>query len=179
MRKLRVDETPSLNRLFARAAKSAVKRIHQLEHQNNVTLESIEDIEEKAMVAAKMGKQLHEEREYLARTLLLLQPRSDDKGSGDDIFRDELEESSKVLQFLPRSLVEKFGQPVVTLTGRTPDPFEVALEKTSGEEAVEKYRSDEQILAQKRKDLLQKHSASVEGGVMEEESMDDNQIVFC
>lgn len=176
MRKLRENETPSLNRLFARAAKSAVKRIQQLEHQNNVTLESIEDTEEKAMVAAKMGKQLQEEREYLARTLLLLQPRSDDKGAGDDIFRDEEGESSKVLQFLPRSAVEKFGQPVVTSTGSTPDPFEVALEKTSGEEAIEKFRSDEQKLADKRKGLLQKHSVSGEDDIMEE---DDNQIVFC
>jgi hypothetical protein len=179
MRKLRVDESPSLNRLFARAAKSAVKRMQQLEYQYASTLELIEDAEEKAMLAAKMGKQLQEEREYLAKTLLHLQPRSDDKGARDDIFQDEGKESSKVLQFLPRSVVERFGQPVFPSTGRTPDPFEVALEQTSGGEAIEKFRSDEQKLANKRKGLLQKYYESGQDGITGEERRDDNDIVFC
>jgi hypothetical protein len=179
MRKLRVDETPSLNRLFARAAKSAVKRMQQLEYQNTTTLQLIEDAEEKAMLAAKMGQQLQEEREYLAKTLLHLQPRSDDKGARDEIFQDEGKESSKVLQFLPRSVVERFGQPVLTSTGRTPDPFEVALEKTSGGEAIKKFRSDEETLANKRKSLLQKYYECEQDSITGEERRDDNDIVFC
>ena len=93
---LEPDEEPTIRRLQARAAKSAIKRVQQLYDTASAAneLDGITDSKEREKKVLEMRKRTKDEVEYLARRLTELVPVG---------FSEEFEETTRVQQFRQKS----------------------------------------------------------------------------
>jgi hypothetical protein len=114
-RKLEKDEQPTIRRLQARTAKSAIKRVQQIYDAEGAMdeLDGISDSKERDKKALELRKRADDEIKFLAKRLSELVPRG---------LSDDFKETSRVQQFKQSNYVKTSSHENVMK-----DPFESAL----------------------------------------------------
>eukprot|EP00590_Aulacoseira_subarctica_P011852 CAMPEP_0172430604 /NCGR_PEP_ID=MMETSP1064-20121228/55174_1 /TAXON_ID=202472 /ORGANISM="Aulacoseira subarctica , Strain CCAP 1002/5" /LENGTH=670 /DNA_ID=CAMNT_0013176775 /DNA_START=122 /DNA_END=2134 /DNA_ORIENTATION=+ len=180
------NETPSINRLRARVAKSSIKRMQQLENKLNEQVGAIEDPDEKAQLSSTMKKDLEKEQENLAKTLLELENlyrncegRTSDEGSENDLNLSIVPRSDGGLQVVRRRDTEIYLPPVTATIGDKPNLFDESVRREFGDDAVQKLKLEEIIIENRLNNQLRQLRSTETNSLVEEGSSEDNDIVLC
>lgn len=185
-RELKNDETPSINRLRARVAKSSIKRMQQLETKLNEQVGAIEDPDEKAKLSNTMKKDLEKEQENLAKTLLELENlyrncegRTSDEGCENDLNISIIPRSDGGLQVVHRRDTETYRPPVTATMGDKPNLFDESVRREFGDDTVQKLKMEDIIIENRLNNQLRQLRSTETNSLVEEEGSEDNDIVLC
>jgi len=161
---LQKGEKPSIHRLRARAAKSAIKRYNLLPKIIKQRVDKISDPEEKIRVGLRLAEEARMEVRELAQTLLALIPTNAPPPEGKDLDIETIKFGDAKL--LPIPDPDSF----VAIQEEAPYPWKEAIRKQFGEDYVDDpYLNAEEIFV---KEFLHKHGIANATAIQSDDDVD-------